>query len=783
VVAGTDYNDWIDAGDGDDTIYGDGGDDVLDGKSGADHIYGGDGNDIIYGGDIDDFLDGGAGDDIIYAGSAAGGTDVVIGGTGNDHLYGEAGIDEIHGDDGDDYIDAGGDTDLAFGDGGNDEMYGGDGHDELRGGLGDDILSGGSGPDLLKGEGGDDIIMGGIGGGAAQGDGDEALGDVGFDIASFADSTVVLDVAADLGNQNLTAAPGTSPPFEPFNMLMSDLEGLVGSKFADRLLGDGGDNWLIGGSGNDVLQGSAGNDVVVGDSIRLDLLAGHWHKSYDAAGNDVLNQDSQGLLDSQGFADHFTDLLTSRPNYVLGETSSAGTTDRAVFSGTRVDYDITTLLYNTSTGAIVTATGPNVITVYRIADHRPGTPDGTDLVTGVELFQFADRTLTEAQLSNQAPTDIRWSGVVPSNNSLPGAGVIAHLSTVDPDSASWTYSLQPGSNTGFTINPGTGDITRTGSGLASNTTYTLVVRSTDVGGAFRDETFTVRTGNNNNNDLSMFATTHDDIAYAGSGNDILIGELGNDTLFGQSGNDALNGGNGDDLLNGGSGTDTATYADAAVGVTVSLAVSGPQNTGGSGTDTLVDIENLIGSAFVDMLTGNASANELTGGGGNDALNGGGGTDTAIFSGPVADYGFSLNGGGSVVVTDVSAGSPDGTDTLISIERLQFGNATFNLLAGTNASQTLNGTGGADILLGFGGNDTLNGTSGSDFLVGGGGNDILNGGGGTDTAVFSNPVANYGFSLNGSGNLVVTDLSTGSSDGSDTLNSIEQVRFGGISSTW
>ena len=54
VLFGTDYDDWIDAGDGDDTIYGGAGNDILDGKSGADHVYGGAGNDLIFGGDIDD---------------------------------------------------------------------------------------------------------------------------------------------------------------------------------------------------------------------------------------------------------------------------------------------------------------------------------------------------------------------------------------------------------------------------------------------------------------------------------------------------------------------------------------------------------------------------------------------------------------------------------------------------------------------------------------------------------------------------------------------------------
>ncbi|MDB5364917.1 MAG: heme peroxidase [Rhodospirillales bacterium] len=404
VVSGTAYNDWIDAGDGDDTIYGGAGNDVLDGKSGADHIYGEAGDDVIYGGDIEDFLDGGDGNQIIYAGTSAGAIDVVIGGRGNDHLYGEAGIDELHGGDGDDYIDAGGDTDVAFGDAGNDEMYGGDGPDELRGGTGDDILSGGSGPDMLKGEGGDDIIMGGIGGGAAQGDGDEALGGDGFDFASFADSTLVLDVAADLNNQNLVAAPGTNPPFEPFGMLVSEIEGLIGSKFADKLLGDGGDNWLVGGSANDTLRGAAGNDVIIGDSIRLDVLDGHWHKSYDVAGNPILTQDSQGLLGTQGMATHLSDLLTSRPNYVLGETNAAGSGDTAVYSGNLDDYTVTKLFYDTATGTLTTSTGPGVITAYKIADHRPGSPDGTDLVIGVEKFQFADGVFSEALVGDHRPT-------------------------------------------------------------------------------------------------------------------------------------------------------------------------------------------------------------------------------------------------------------------------------------------------------------------------------------------------------------------------------------------
>ena len=379
---------------------------------------------------------------------------------------------------------------------------------------------------------------------------------------------------------------------------------------------------------------------------------------------------------------------------------------------------------------------------------------------------------------NEAPTDIQWNGVAPSNSALPGAGaVIANLATVDPDSSSWTYSLQPGGSAGFAVSAA-GVVTRIGSAMAANTTYTLNVRSTDSLGAFRVETFNIRTNGDDGTNLVAFATANDDIVYGDDGNDTLAGGAGNDTLFGQDEDDTLNGGAGDDLLNGGVGdSDTASYAGAVAGVTVSLALAGQQNTIGAGLDTLVSMENLTGSALGDTLTGDGAANVLTGGGGNDAVNGGGGTDTAAFAAGVANYSFSLNGAGNVIVTDTRAGSPDGADTLNSIEQVAFNGQNFALRVGTDAGTTMTFNAGADLMLGFGGNDILNSGGGDDVLIGGAGDDALNGSAGTDTAVFSGPIANYGFSLNTAGNLVVTDNRPGSPDGADTLTSIQIVQFG------
>src|SRR5437773_2191969 len=75
---------------------------------------------------------------------------------------------------------------------------------------------------------------------------------------------------------------------------------------------------------------------------------------------------------------------------------------------------------------------------------------------------------------------------------------------------------------------------------------------------------------------------------------------------------------------------TTSSTQSAAGVTVNLVSTAAQVSGGdAGGDVLLNIENVIGSAFDDVLTGNALANVLTGGAGNDTLNGGSGADTLI----------------------------------------------------------------------------------------------------------------------------------------------------------
>jgi len=115
-----------------------------------------------------------------------------------------------------------------------------------------------------------------------------------------------------------------------------------------------------------------------------------------------------------------------------------------------------------------------------------------------------------------------------------------------------------------------------------------------------------------------------------AGNNVLSGAGGDDVIKGGAGNDTLNGGLGDDNMDGGAGVDTVTYADASGPVTVSLAVTSFQNTGGAGFDKIANVENITGSNFDDTLTGSSVRNVITGGGGADTMTGGGSADTFVY---------------------------------------------------------------------------------------------------------------------------------------------------------
>ncbi|MFO1037575.1 MAG: M10 family metallopeptidase C-terminal domain-containing protein [Geminicoccaceae bacterium] len=167
------------------------------------------------------------------------------------------------------------------------------------------------------------------------------------------------------------------------------------------------------------------------------------------------------------------------------------------------------------------------------------------------------------------------------------------------------------------------------------------------------------TGGNYNDTLG--GDTGANMLQGGAGNDKLYGDAGNDTLQGQDGDDTLFGFTGDDKLDGGVGTDTASYADISVaGVTVNLALTTAQATGGAGKDTLASIENVIGTALADSLIGSSDANTLTGGFGKDTLKGNAGNDLFDFN-TAADSAVGANADWITDFTGVGANTGDRID--------------------------------------------------------------------------------------------------------------------------
>ncbi len=92
--------------------------------------------------------------------------------------------------------------------------------------------------------------------------------------------------------------------------------------------------------------------------------------------------------------------------------------------------------------------------------------------------------------------------------------------------------------------------------------------------------------------------------------------------------------------------------------------------GTSGNNTL------NGTSADDFISGLAGNDILSGLGGNDLLIGGAGTDTAIFSGPLSDYSFTVGalGGGFKLTDNNAANGNDGTDFTVGNEVLQFSDA-------------------------------------------------------------------------------------------------------------
>ncbi len=766
----------------DDTVYGGQEKDQISVYDGNNTVYANAGDDVILdNGAGDSFIDGGDGDDRIhlYENSFA----TYLGATGYDTINGGAGVDTValhwawHNAGSTVTLSDGvltGSSDIQgvygvsveqlwfYGGNGDDVVTGGDMNDELMGGAGDDMLVGGDGDDMLWGQAGDDILIGGAGidrfafhvntgSGAANVDAS------GFDV-SGAEQTVADGYG---GTDTMTGVDGV------FILTGSGDDTIVGSAGHDLInAGIGWDN-VDAGAGDDTIVSSAagsatppdGNDVFNGGEGNDTLsFAGGEREFYVNLGDGVASADTMGA-----------DTLISIENVIGGELADDITGDD---SGNRLE--------GRNGDDVLNGAGGNDVLIGGAGND---TFNGGD---GVDTADFSHATAAIA-------ISLDWNATQNTGEGLDTFSGIENLiggSGADSLRGNEFSNVLTG-NAGNDVLNGSAGIDTTIGGLGDDQHWVDDAADTVVeadGEGFdrvlASVSYTLAAGVS----VEMLSTTQasgltainltgnafGQIIAGNNGANILDGGDGDDTLYGNNGADTLIGGLGADRLDGGLGIDTADYQTAAGAVNVSLLTQSAS--GAAGLDTLVDIENVIGSSFNDTLTGNAQANVLTGGGGDDVLNGRGGVDTTI--GGLGNDQHWVDNAADIVVEAAGQGTADRVLASVSyvlaagveVERLttqlQSGLDAIDL-TGNEFAQIIVGNDGMNWLTGGGGDDVIYGHGGNDNFVGGAGNDTLDGGAGYDSAYFDHL---DGFGINA--NLLLQTVTYGAEV--DIIRDIEAV---------
>lgn len=733
-------------GDSDSDLFiGDSGENIITTFDGDDILIGGAGNDILDGGDDYDraviegqlinfeFSIGSNGEIIASNTNGSGDVDTlidieliqfnqfpsipdvlnlttVLGNNGNNIINGST-LDEI-----------------ILGANGSDTIFANAGTNALYGGLEADVLFSGSGSDLL--------------------DGGE-----GVDTADYSMSTagVIVDIR-DSGT-NLTGGGYATGD------ILVDIENITGSDFDDTIFGDNNANILRGGRGNDTLNGVDGDDILYGGSGDDNLGGGRGDDLfYGGAGADSHDGGSGGEVDGDT-----VDYSASSEAITVNLVSSQGFGgDAEGDSYARIENIIGTQFDDTfvssdSAERFVGGGGINTIS-YIDAESRVV----VNLLTNVNSFYANGDDLVDirnviASVSNDTITGDAQDNVIEGlagNNRLDGGDGIDTVS----------YIL---ANTGVTVDLSDTEIQSTGIStdrlsnfenlLGSNFDDRLSGTSgvNIITGGFGDDILE----GGGESDVLDGGEGSDTVSYSTaalgvvvnlatnihSGADALgddfisieniVGSAMADTLTGDAGNNVIEGGLGANLLDGGDGVDTASYANASLGVSVSLALQGTsQNTIGAGDDILNNFENLLGSIHADTLTGDVNANVIEGGLGDDMIDGGGGNDTASYINDMFGVSIDLNLQGVAQDTLNS-----GMDTLINIENVTgsqladilTGDMNANVIIGAGGIDTIDGGMGADTIFGGAEGDMLNGEAGGDTILGQGGDDVILGGADTD----------------------------------------------------
>lgn len=351
----------------------------IDAGAGNDRIYGSYGADTIYGGSGSDYINGSPS---VIAGTnrtaeqQAEDRDFLVGGAGRDVVVGMAGDDIIHtGEVGEHLLTAG------SGEAG-DVASGGLGNDKIYGSIANDLLAGSEGGDTVYGGAGDDVILGdalyrlasrsltvyreGTITGPEYGPG--------FGIGGIGHVTPPSHYTPRVGaehnylngkweHQVTNAASRSHPDMDKWTVSIDREKGdytfsspipainedhrLAAGGGADHLYGGYGNDLIIGQDGNDFLYGESGNDILWGDDNRDPSVVGDDYLDggddndtlYGGGGADTLigGRGSDTLYGGTGFDTylfHASDLKYGNDIDTIDDEDGQG---RIVIDGTALD--------------------------------------------------------------------------------------------------------------------------------------------------------------------------------------------------------------------------------------------------------------------------------------------------------------------------------------------------------------------------------------------------------------------------------------------------------------
>lgn len=528
---------------------------TYNGTAGNDSLTGGSQADLLNGYGGNDTLSGGGRNDTLYGGD---GNDSLIGGTGSDDLFGGAGNDTA------DYSgsSAGVDVNLASG-------LGVGGHadgdilaeiENLIGSTYNDTLTGDSAANQIFGGSGNDVMAGGAGA-------DSLYGGTGNDLVDYTDSSAGVTVSL---------ATGTGSGGDAAGDILSSIEMLTGSSFADVLTGDGNANTLTGGAGNDSLYGGAGTDSLYGGDGN-DLISGGTGSDRIEGGAGADTVDYSGS--------------TSAVNVNLASGSGSG---------------------GEAAGDTLVAVENIFASIFN--DSLYGTT-GNNLIRGNAGNDYISTDAGDDTLHGGAGRDTLYGG--------------SGMDFLDYSDSNAAVSINLAANTA-TGGHATGDVLSGVDGVFGSV-FDDTLLGFDFAGLSGDVFTNVFFGGGGNDYID--AGGSNDAVFGGSGNDTLIAGSGDDTAEGGAGNDQIFGGSGNDTITGDAGNDTI---DAGTGNdTVDGGVGNDSIIGGDGNDSLTgDTGNdtLVGGAGNDTMVGGSGTDIFYAGLGDTVIGGAGDNDQLIITG-------------------------------------------------------------------------------------------------------------------------------------------------------